>query len=210
MCSAGRFIPSASISDMRVRQGRLARGRTNLTGRRSSGRRSLLAFDDMSTLLQERRPIGCPIVSHILRNPLRNKLNGGTQTLSVSFGNLAVSSCFHVKPRHFLADFPNRAACMPEPLLLERDASRPPTQFDLLPFRAPSPERPHDRASPRPRQGAREFSNNPEGRGFLRKFQARCAGLACSLSRARRCAANGPTGRRGPKAEGVRNGHRDH
>ena len=33
-------------------------GRTNLTGRRSSGRRSLLAFDDMSTLLQERGPIG--------------------------------------------------------------------------------------------------------------------------------------------------------
>ena len=113
-------------------------------------------------------------------------------------------------PVIFLADFPNRAAGMPDLSCLSGMLRGSPTRFDHHPFCAPSPEGPHGRASPRARQGAREFPNNPEGRGILRKFQARCAGLACSLPRARRCAANGPTGRRGPRAEGIRNGHRDH
>lgn len=85
----------------------------------------------------------------------------------------------------FPADFPNRAAGMPVPSCLSGMLRGSPTQFDLHPFRAPSPEGPHGRASPRPRQGAREFPNNPEVRRILRKFQARCAGLACSLPRAR-------------------------
>ena len=57
-------------------------GRTNLTGRRSSGWRSLLAFDDISILLQERGRSDASIVSHILRNLLRNKLNGGALGVS--------------------------------------------------------------------------------------------------------------------------------